>query len=248
MTRERIEDYIAAATAAGPLVPDSDQRRRVPEQDRMMRVRRARSDALRASPARRAALTAWRYGRRRRLDAPQLKILSPGEDSLRQRSRRCCAPASIPADAATGVTFFVDGRQVCALTRAAVRVRVGRRRRRSPRTRSASSPRSTAGGRIVQTVRTKAVGYAEKVDVDVVQVTVTVSRRHGQLRPQRCRESAFHVFEDGQPQTITHFASEDVPLELIVADRHQRQHGAGDAEAEEGGEGISRRRARRRIR
>ena len=30
-------------------------------------------------------------------------------------------------------------------------------------------------------------------------------------------QSAFHVFEDGKPQTITHFASEDVPLELIVA-------------------------------
>ena len=29
-TRERIEDYIAAATAAGPLVPDTG--RRVPEQ------------------------------------------------------------------------------------------------------------------------------------------------------------------------------------------------------------------------
>ena len=29
--------------------------------------------------------------------------------------------------------------------------------------------------------------------------------------------SAFHVSEDDQPQTITHFASEDVPLELIVA-------------------------------
>ena len=30
-------------------------------------------------------------------------------------------------------------------------------------------------------------------------------------------QSAFHVFEDGRPQTITHFASEDVPLELVAA-------------------------------
>jgi Ca-activated chloride channel family protein len=29
--------------------------------------------------------------------------------------------------------------------------------------------------------------------------------------------SAFHVLEDGKPQTITYFASEDVPLELVVA-------------------------------
>ena len=30
-------------------------------------------------------------------------------------------------------------------------------------------------------------------------------------------QSAFHVSEDGRPQAITHFASENVPLELIVA-------------------------------
>src|SRR5207237_1279921 len=29
-------------------------------------------------------------------------------------------------------------------------------------------------------------------------------------------ETSFHVFEDGQPQKISHFASEDIPLELIV--------------------------------
>ena len=28
---------------------------------------------------------------------------------------------------------------------------------------------------------------------------------------------AFHVFEDDRAQAMTHFASEDVPLELIVA-------------------------------
>ena len=30
-------------------------------------------------------------------------------------------------------------------------------------------------------------------------------------------QSAFHVSEDDRPQMISHFASEDVPLELIVA-------------------------------
>ena len=29
--------------------------------------------------------------------------------------------------------------------------------------------------------------------------------------------SAFHIEEDGKAQTISHFGSEDVPLELIVA-------------------------------
>ena len=74
----------------------------------------------------------------------------------------------------------------------------------------------TGGARIVRTVRTKALGFVEKVDVDVVQVTVTVTDDHGQFVRDIPR-SAFQVFEDGKPQTITYFASEDVPLELIVA-------------------------------
>jgi VWFA-related protein len=72
------------------------------------------------------------------------------------------------------------------------------------------------GGRVVQTVRTKAVGYAEKVDVDVVQVTVTVLDGRGHF-VRGLPKAAFHVDEDGRPQTISHFASEDVPLELVVA-------------------------------
>ena len=60
------------------------------------------------------------------------------------------------------------------------------------------------------------MGYNEHVNVDVVQVTVTVSDGHGKF-VRGIPQSAFHVLEDGQPQAITHFASEDVPLELIVA-------------------------------
>ena len=68
----------------------------------------------------------------------------------------------------------------------------------------------------MQTVRTKGISYAEKVDVDVVQVTVTVSDGHGKF-VRGIPRSAFHVSEDGRPQTITHFTSDDVPLELIAA-------------------------------
>ena len=66
------------------------------------------------------------------------------------------------------------------------------------------------------TIRTKGLGYAEKVDVDVVQVTATVVDGRGHY-VKGLPQSVFHVFEDDRPQTITHFASEDVPLELIVA-------------------------------
>jgi VWFA-related protein len=72
------------------------------------------------------------------------------------------------------------------------------------------------GSRIIRTVRTRELGYTEKVDVDVVQVTATVVDNRGHYVKGLPRE-AFHVFEDDRAQTMTHFAAEDVPLEIIVA-------------------------------
>jgi VWFA-related protein len=121
----------------------------------------------------------------------------------------------VPPNAAAGVTFFVDGRQACALTKQPFEcdwdagAAIAEHQVRAVAT-------LKGGGRIVQTVRTKSVGYAERVDVDVVQVTVTVSDGRGRFVPN-IPQSAFHVLEDGRPQTITHFTSEDVPLELVAA-------------------------------
>ena len=68
----------------------------------------------------------------------------------------------------------------------------------------------------MQTLRTRSLGFTEKVDVDVVQVTVTVMDGQGHF-VAGLPKSAFHVYEDGRRQAISHFASENVPLELIVA-------------------------------
>ena len=120
-----------------------------------------------------------------------------------------------PASAAATVTFFVDGRQVCTLIHAPFDCEwdagqaIGEHQVRAVGTLLGS-------GRIVQTVRTKGVSYSESVDVDVVQVTVTVSDGHGKF-VRGIPQSAFHVSEDGHPQAITHFASDDVPLELVAA-------------------------------
>ena len=65
-------------------------------------------------------------------------------------------------------------------------------------------------------VRTKGLTFADKVNVEVVQVTVTVTDDSGHFVGGIPR-SAFKILEDGKPQTLTYFASEDVPLELIVA-------------------------------
>jgi VWFA-related protein len=69
---------------------------------------------------------------------------------------------------------------------------------------------------VARTVRTKGLKFADKVNVEVVQVTVTVTDDSGHFVAGIPR-SAFKVLEDTKPQTITYFASEDVPLELIVA-------------------------------
>ena len=55
-----------------------------------------------------------------------------------------------------------------------------------------------------------------KVDVDAVQVTVTVTDEAGQFVPDLPR-SAFRVFEDGAARQSVTSTSRDVPLELVVA-------------------------------
>jgi VWFA-related protein len=145
---------------------------------------------------------------------PQIHILSPDDGALISGPTVLRAHLE-PVDAAVAVTFFVDGRQVCALTRQPWECDwdagpvVAEHQVRAVATLSGS-------GRVVHTIRTKGIGYNERVDVDVVQVTVTVGDGRGRFiagLPQ----AAFHVFEDGRPQAITHFAADGIPLELLVA-------------------------------
>jgi len=144
----------------------------------------------------------------------QLTILSPGDESFVSGPTLLRARID-PAEAGLGVTFFADGRQVCTLTREPFECEwdagpaISEHQVRAVGT-------LAAGGRIVQTVRTKAVGYSERVNVDVVQVTVTVSDGRGRF-VRGIPQTSFHVAEDGRPQSISHFASEDVPLDLVVA-------------------------------
>jgi VWFA-related protein len=145
---------------------------------------------------------------------PELRILSPGEDAYVSGPTLLRARVE-PPDGVTGLTFFVNGRQACALTQLPFECEwdagaaIAEHQVRAVAT-------LKGGGRLVQTVRTKSVGYTERVDVDVVQVTVTVSDERGRF-VRDLPQSAFHVLEDGHAQAITHFASEDVPLELVVA-------------------------------
>lgn len=74
----------------------------------------------------------------------------------------------------------------------------------------------SGGDRLSHEVRTKDAGYVERVAVDAVHVTVSVTDRRGRF-VQGLTPDAFTVFEDGESQPITYFAAEDIPLEIVVA-------------------------------
>lgn len=144
----------------------------------------------------------------------QVRILSPAEGAIVSGPTWLRAGVD-QARLVSSVDFFVDGRRVCTVTMppfecpwdagptiAQHQVRV--------------AANLAAGGRVLGTALTKDLGFAETVDVDVVQVTVAVVGEDGHYVKGLPR-TAFRVAEDCRPQTISHFYSENIPLELVVA-------------------------------
>ena len=146
--------------------------------------------------------------------APTLEIVSPTADAYISGPTTIRATVT-PPDAAVRVLFSVDGRQICETTTLPFECSW-----EAGGTITAHQVRAVAelaaGGRIVRTLRTRELGYAERVDVDVVQIIATVVDGQGHF-VTGLPKSAFHVAEDGKPQKVSHFGAEDVPLELIVA-------------------------------
>ena len=146
--------------------------------------------------------------------APLVQILNPEPGAIVNGETTLTAGVDPPA-AASGVVFFVDGRETCEVAAPPFECQwdagpdVVEHQIRLVVT-------LTSGGRIVRTLRTKGLLFDDKVDVDAVQVTVTVTDSSGRFVAGIPR-SAFHVLEDGKPQTVSHFTSENVPLELITA-------------------------------
>jgi Ca-activated chloride channel homolog len=145
---------------------------------------------------------------------PGLTIVSPPDGSyvsgpivLKARLTAVSAPRQ--------VTFFADGRSVCTLVAPpfecawdagdAIKEHVLR-----------VTATLANGSRIVATARTKSAGYTETVEVDVVQVTATVTDPGGRFVNGLTRDT-FHVREDRALQRLTAFAGENIPLEVVVA-------------------------------
>jgi VWFA-related protein len=146
---------------------------------------------------------------------PEVRITSPQPQAYVSGVIELSAEV-VPLDGTSNVAFFADGRQICVDDAApflcewdagpqvqAHQIRV--------------VVNSLQGGRVVATLRTRGLAFADNVDVDAVQVTVTVTNPATGKFVAGLPRSAFRVFEDGQRQTISNFASSDVPLELIVA-------------------------------
>lgn len=145
---------------------------------------------------------------------PQVRILAPVEDTFVIGPTRLRAGVE-PANLVSSAVFSVDGREVCTVTAPPFECNWDAGATIAPH-QVRLVVNLAAGGRVVRTVGTKGAGFAETVDVDVVQVTVTVVDSHGRY-VKGLPKSAFHVSEDGRPQTISHFYKQDVPLDLIVA-------------------------------
>lgn len=113
------------------------------------------------------------------------------------------------------ILFFADGKQVCNVldsinaecewdAGAEVRPHVFR-----------VVGNLIGGGRIVSSSRTKGLEQAEKVSVDVVQITAVVTE-HGKF-VSGLQQGQFSVFEDGVAQKVEHFSAEGAPLDIVVA-------------------------------
>ena len=73
----------------------------------------------------------------------------------------------------------------------------------------------TDGRRLVDNVRTKELGYAERIRTEAVLVPLVVT--HGGVFVRGLKQQDFEVFEDGVAQPIASLVSEDAPLDLVLA-------------------------------
>ena len=67
-------------------------------------------------------------------------------------------------------------------------------------------------------------GFRFRTGVELVNVTATVIDSRGRFVPGLQKDD-FLVYEDGEPQTVTHFSNERVPGEPGHRAGHQWEHG-----------------------
>jgi VWFA-related protein len=144
---------------------------------------------------------------------PALQITAPQAEVAVVGTTRLAASLS-SGEKVERVSFFVDGRLVCEPEAPPY----GCTWDAGPAVRS-HHVRVVAylpgGQRLVANLHTKDVGYTERVEVDAVQVPVVVM--NGGQFVRGLASSDFALAQDGVPQRIESLASEDVPLDLVLA-------------------------------
>lgn len=146
--------------------------------------------------------------------APRLVIVEPDADAVLVGPVVLRA-ALEPQSEIRRIDFFVDGTLVCRVERMPfdcefnagpdVKARLVR-----------ITATLASGDRLVQTVRTATLTIAEKTTADAVLVPVVVTDDDGKFAKGLTRDD-FRVTEDGIPQRIAYFQSENVPLEIAIA-------------------------------
>ncbi len=147
---------------------------------------------------------------------PAFNIISPTRDTLVSGATRlevAISPAEV-VRTVQAVTFTVNGRLACTVetppfvctwnpgdTVRGHHIRV--------------VARLAGGGRLTDNVHTKDPGFTERTRTDAVLVPVIVTRDGDFVRG--LRQQDFEIVEDGIKQPIASVASEDAPLDLVLA-------------------------------
>ena len=145
--------------------------------------------------------------------APTLRITSPTQDGVVSGATRIEA-VIVPQVEVSSVSFFVDGRLACTTERSPFMCNWDPGSVvRSHHIRVVATLGD--GNRLVDNVRTKDLGYTERVRTDAVLVPVIVT--DGGQFVRGLKQQDFEVFEDGVSQPIASLVSEDAPLDLVLA-------------------------------
>ena len=147
--------------------------------------------------------------------APSVRITAPEKDAIVSGPTKlevAIEPAEV-IRTVQSVAFTVDGRQACVVERApftctwdpgdvvrAHHVRV-----------VVNLPN---GGQLTDNVRTKDLGFTERIRTDAVLVPVIVTHDGQFVRGLKAQD--FEITEDGVKQPIASLASEDAPLDLVL--------------------------------
>jgi Ca-activated chloride channel family protein len=145
--------------------------------------------------------------------APTLRITSPAQDGVISGATRLEAVV-VPQVEVASVSFFVDGRLACTTERSPFQCPWDPGTIvRSHHIRVVAT--LADGSRLVDNLRTKDLGYTEKVRTDAVLVPVIVT--DGGQFVRGLKQQDFEVFEDGVAQRIASIVSEEAPLDLVLA-------------------------------